>query len=150
MYLHLFNITFGYKTQKKLQYNRKSITNTINVLLYILKCNLIQVGINDIIIFDIYFITIEAVQAEPPRDQLLNCVWRGRVMVFSAIFNTISAISWRWVVLVGKPEYWIRTHNFKGDRSDFIGSCKSNYHPITTTTAPQIVFVIDRCLVYTG
>ena len=77
-------------------------------MLYILKCNLIQVGINDIIIFDVYFTTIQSVQAEPPRDQsvqaeppsdqsvqaepprdqsvqaepprdqLLNCVWRGK------------------------------------------------------------------------
>jgi len=31
-----------------------------------------------------------------------------------------------------------RTHNFSGDRagSDCSGSCKSNYHMITTTMAP--------------
>ena len=28
----------------------------------------------------------------------------------------------------------IRTNNFSGDRTDCLGSCKSNYHTITTTT----------------
>jgi len=32
----------------------------------------------------------------------------------------------------------IRTHNFSGDRTDCTGSCKSNIHTITITTAPQI------------
>ena len=30
----------------------------------------------------------------------------------------------------------IPTHNFSGDGTDCIGSCKSNYHTIMTTTAP--------------
>ena len=30
----------------------------------------------------------------------------------------------------------MQTHNVSGDRHDCIGSCKSNYNTITTTTAP--------------
>ena len=81
------------------------------------------------------------------------------LMVFDASFNNISVILWRSVLLV--EEFWeigenhrpvashwqtlshnvvhftlieIRTHNISGD--DCIGSCKSNYHTITATTAP--------------
>jgi len=45
-----------------------------------------------------------------------------RLMAFNAIFNNISVISWQSVILV------IGT--------DCTGSCKSNYHTITTTMAP--------------
>jgi hypothetical protein len=41
----------------------------------------------------------------------------------------------------------IRTHNVSGDRHWFIGSCKSNYHTITTTTVPclkeDICYIIN-------
>jgi hypothetical protein len=79
-------------------------------------------------------------------------------MVFNATFNNISVISWLSALLVRKPEYpekttdlyqvtdqtlnhimlyqvhlsRIRTHNVSGDRHSFIGSCRSNYHVITT------------------
>jgi hypothetical protein len=33
----------------------------------------------------------------------------------------------------------VRTHNFSGDRNDCKGSCKSNYHTITTMTAPKVI-----------
>ena len=86
-----------------------------------------------------------------------------RFMLFNAIFNNISVISW-WSVLLleetGVPgenhrlvaSYWqlyhimlyrvhlawvgfeLTTLVVKG--TDCIDSCKSNYHPITTTTAP--------------
>jgi len=83
------------------------------------------------------------------------------VMVFNATFNTISVISWRSVLLVeetGVPEEnhrpaasqwqtlshnvvsstprlsWIRTHNVV-ICTYCIGSYKSNYHTITTTTS---------------
>jgi hypothetical protein len=80
-------------------------------------------------------------------------------MVFNATFSNISVISWRFVLLVeetGAPgenhwpvtSHWktlsynvvhlalikFRTHNISGDR---IGSCKSNYHTTTVTTAPK-------------
>ena len=40
----------------------------------------------------------------------------------------------------------IRTHKVSGDMPDSIGSSKSNYHMITTTTAPQIWCVLSVCL----
>ena len=79
------------------------------------------------------------------------------LMVFNATFTNISVISWGSVLLVeetGEPgenhwpvaSHWetlshnvvhlalieIQTHNISGD---CIGSCKSNYHMITTTMA---------------
>jgi hypothetical protein len=30
----------------------------------------------------------------------------------------------------------VRTHKFRGDRTDCTGSCKSNYYTITITTVP--------------
>jgi len=88
-------------------------------------------------------------------------LFRFRFMVFSATFNNISIISWRSVLLVVETGVLgdnhrsavchsqtsshnvvsstlrlnkIRNHN----RTDCIGSYKSNYHMITTTTAPYL------------
>jgi hypothetical protein len=75
----------------------------------------------------------------------------------SYVFDNISAITWRSVLLVeetGVPGETtnmsqvtdklyhimlyrlsgIRTRNVSGDNTDCIGSCKSNDHTITTTT----------------
>jgi hypothetical protein len=80
------------------------------------------------------------------------------VMVFNSTFNNISVISWRSVLLVEKTgtpgenrrpaaSRWMlyRVHlvwaGFQLTTlvvigTNCIGSCKSNYHPITATTAP--------------
>jgi hypothetical protein len=82
------------------------------------------------------------------------------LMVFNATFNNISVISWRSVLLVeetGGPGenlsqvtdklYHIMLYTSPWSRfelttsvvigTDCIGSCKSNYHTITTRTAPD-------------
>ena len=87
-----------------------------------------------------------------------------RVMVFNATFNNISVISWRSVLFVEEPEYSEKTTDLSEVTDnlyhimlyqahltwvgfklttlvvigiDCIGSCKSNYHTITTTTVPD-------------
>jgi hypothetical protein len=52
----------------------------------------------------------------------------NRGMEFNATFNNISVISWWSVLLVEETRVVMGT--------DWIGSCKSNYHTITTITAP--------------
>ena len=70
-----------------------------------------------------------------------------RFMVFYATFNNISVISWRSVLLVDETGYWqtlshgvsITPHHERDLNSQLVvkgtdctGSCKSNYHTITT------------------
>ena len=97
-------------------------------------------------------------------------------MIFNATFNNISAISWRSVLLVvetgcsrRKPptcrkslkifitkcciEYTSLWAGFELTTSvmisiDCTGSCKSNYHTITTTTAPSVLCSVDYCLCF--
>jgi hypothetical protein len=70
-------------------------------------------------------------------------------MVFNATFNNISAISWRSVLLVektGAPRKKptvlpIVTDKYLGMiGTDCIGSWKSNYHTIITTTIPNVKY----------
>ena len=58
-----------------------------------------------------------------------HLIW---VMVFNATFNNISVISWRSVLLV--EETGVHGENHRPATSH----CKSNYHTITTMTAPQL------------
>ena len=85
------------------------------------------------------------------------------LMVFNATFNNISVISWRSVLLVKETEgpvenrdlsqvidklYHIMLYTSPWSRlelttsvvigTDYIGSCKSNYHTITATMAPLL------------
>jgi hypothetical protein len=81
-------------------------------------------------------------------------------MVFKATFNNISVRSWRSVLLVEETGGPGENHRPVASRcqtllhsvvhlaliettsvvigTDCIGSCKSNYHTITATTAPQV------------
>ena len=89
-------------------------------------------------------------------------------MVFNATFNNISVISWRSVLLVEDPEktrpvasHWQilsnkccieYTSTWAGFEhttlvvidTDCIGSCKSNYHTITTMTSHFILFFLKE------
>jgi hypothetical protein len=81
-------------------------------------------------------------------------------MVFNAIFNNISFISWRSVLLVKEtglhgentdrrnkslvnvitsstPHHGFELTTLVVISTDYIGSCKSNYHTTTTTTVPK-------------
>jgi hypothetical protein len=80
-------------------------------------------------------------------------------MVFNTTFNNISFISWRSVLLVEETVHPQKTTNLPQVTeklyrvhlawagfelttlvvigTDCIGSCKSNYHTITTTTVPN-------------
>jgi len=63
-------------------------------------------------------------------------------MVFNATFSNILVISWRSVLLV--EETGVLVAGFELITlvligTDYIGSCKSNYHMIMTTMAPKII-----------
>ena len=85
------------------------------------------------------------------------------LMVFNATFNNISVISWWSVLLVHEtgvpgekqvtdklyhimlytsPWAWFELTTSVVIGTDCIGSCKSNYHKIMTTTAPQTICVL--------
>jgi hypothetical protein len=96
---------------------------------------------------------------------LIKHFWLVRFMVLNATFNNISVMSWLSVLLVeetgvpGENHRPVASHwqtlsqnvvhltapwsRFELTTSvvigtDYIGSCKSNYHTITATTAPSL------------
>jgi hypothetical protein len=67
-------------------------------------------------------------------------------MVFNATFNNISVISWQSVLFVeetGVPWEFLVVIG-----TDCIGSCKSNYHTIMTTTTPKFPFAYNIICFY--
>ena len=61
-------------------------------------------------------------------------------MMFNATFNNSSVISWRSVLLVAKTTDLSQVTDVATlvvIGTDCTGSCKSNYHTITTTTTPK-------------
>ena len=68
-------------------------------------------------------------------------------MVFNATFNNISVISWRSHLLVECREkttdlsQGFELTNLVVIDTDCIGSCKSKYHTMMTTTVPDILLV---------
>ena len=79
------------------------------------------------------------------QSNLLVCL-----MVANATFKNSSVILWRSILLVDKQDDQEKTTDLYTSvisrfeltsvviASDCIGSCKSNYHSITATTAPKI------------
>ena len=81
--------------------------------------------------------------------KLFEILWvRVRVMVFNATFNNISVTSWQSVLLVELT--WVPWENHWPVASHWqtlyydIGSCKSNYHTITTTTTPEMLWSVCK------
>jgi len=89
------------------------------------------------------------------------------LMAFNATFNNIPVISWRLVLLVEDSRrpgeyhwpvasHWQTvSHNFVhlAPITDYLGSCKSNYHTITATTVLCVVLVeqlLSFCSFYFG
>ena len=60
-----------------------------------------------------------------------------RVMVFNATFNSISVVSQRSVLLGEETGVTDKLTTLVVIGTDCTDSCKSNYHPITTTTTRQ-------------
>ena len=99
-------------------------------------------------------------------NRLLHIVLGVMVMVFNATFNNISVISWLSILLVEETvvpgvnyqpaltnfisycciEFswaWFELITLVVIGTDCIGSCKSNYHTIMSTTTPQ-AFIFFR------
>jgi len=157
IYILLINIETKVMSTSVIKYNSSTTTISVNRFYFICssigKYQLPSCEMKSIVLY---------------RDWILKTVmgmaW-FRVMVFNAIFNNISAILWRSVLLMEKTEvpgenqtidlsqvtdkfiiqYCIEyTSPWAGFElktlveivTDCIGSWKSNYHTITTTTTP--------------
>jgi hypothetical protein len=56
-----------------------------------------------------------------------------RVVLFNTTFNNISVILWRSVLLMKETRVPLTCDGF--ELTESMGSCKSSYHTITTTTS---------------
>jgi hypothetical protein len=77
--------------------------------------------------------------------EIYQWTWNGfgvRVMLFNAIFNYISVIPWRSTLShnaissTPRHEWDSNSQHLVMICANYIGSCKSIYHTITTTTVP--------------
>jgi hypothetical protein len=63
-------------------------------------------------------------------------------MDLSQVTDQLCHIMLYWVHLTMN---WVWIYNLSGDSTDCTGSCKSNYHTITTMTAPYMEYVQRLC-----
>jgi hypothetical protein len=104
---------------------------------------------------------------------LIDCEYRVMVMFLNTAFNNISVISWRSVLLVEETGIPVENHRPVASHwqtlshsvvsstpwtgfeltmlvmtgIDCIGSCKSNYHTITTTMATDCKYMWSTILI---
>jgi hypothetical protein len=84
------------------------------------------------------------------RKHIKILVGWDRVIVFNAMFNNISVISWRSVLLVMKPEYPVKTTNLTQvtDKSYQIMLFQVHFAMSRVLIAQVVLFWQSHCLSY--